>query len=128
MTKLDTLPLNHEQAKAHYGWRKEVSMGIPAIAERVFALRGQTYRGCGYHYGMERRLGVLLSRINDYSSPLLVHDPMVDEIAYEELIELVAKAEWSVDHGGADPEGPGGPWGPSAEDASSPHPQSPDTR
>jgi hypothetical protein len=38
-------------------WRKTESDKIPALAARIFALRGKMYMGRGFHWSMEKKLG-----------------------------------------------------------------------
>jgi len=73
--------------------RNELRHALPALAKRVFALRDTTYPGCGFHWSMEKAIGVLLRRVNDFDSPFNDDALMVCEVAYEQLLEDVAKAE-----------------------------------
>lgn len=54
----------HNSIKKYTKWRKRVNKGLPALANRVFALRGTSYLGCGFHYDLERQLGNLISGVN----------------------------------------------------------------
>lgn len=54
----------HNSIKKYTKWRKRVNKGLPALANRVFALRGTGYIGCGFHYDLERQLGNLISGVN----------------------------------------------------------------
>ena len=73
--------------------RRELQNKLPAVAMRVFALRGKPYQGHGYHWGMEKSIGYLLSKVNDYDSKFDHMDQMTMEILYEELLERVDTAE-----------------------------------
>jgi hypothetical protein len=84
-------------------WRARTCNTIPALATRVFALRDVYYLGCGYHWNMERSLGVCLARLNDYDSdmscpdgPIAKGKQVVLRALVEELCKQVIKAEASA--------------------------------
>lgn len=49
-------------------WRRRATNRMPELAARVFALRTRGYRGCGFHWGMEKQLGYVLHRVSDYDT------------------------------------------------------------
>lgn len=56
------------ELKKFDAWRKAQNATVPALAARVFALRGRMYAGAGFHWGMERHLGKVLALLNDFDS------------------------------------------------------------
>lgn len=89
-------PLPDEMATAHYAWREQVNQHLPDIAARVFALRAKAYRGCGFHYGLERELGYVLARMNDYETPLTFFATMVEKVRTKGLVRQLIRAEFSA--------------------------------
>lgn len=84
-------------------WKRRTARSLPTLAARVFALRGKLYPGCGGHYDMERRLGAVMMRFNDYNSAQDVSDRITMELAAEELYRDVALAERSIIDGQSTP-------------------------
>lgn len=54
------------ELEKYNNWRKRANEHLPSLARRVFALRYVHYNGCGFHWGMERTLGYLISKMNDF--------------------------------------------------------------
>lgn len=81
----------HETNKKHDKWRNRVKKGLPELANRVFALRGTGYNGCGFHYDLERQLGVIIKEVNsvnvDTFKPTMM---LLIEIATERLYNKLA--------------------------------------
>jgi hypothetical protein len=71
---------------AHYQWRKKVNEEIPALASRVFALRGKIYNGCGFHYYLEHRLGLIMADINSTIGRLTFELVIKDQVSYEAFV------------------------------------------
>lgn len=85
-----------EETRKLYAWRRRAARGLPALAGRVFALRGKRYPGCGFHYALERRLGLVLADLNNFDRPLTCADQLCSEIGTEELYRDVRLAERGV--------------------------------
>lgn len=84
----------HKRDKKHDKWRNRVKKGLPELARRVFALRGAGYTGCGFHYDLERRLGVIVKEVNSVSVETFKPTRMLlIEIATERLYCELAKIE-----------------------------------
>lgn len=81
-----------DQAKV-YAWRRRAARNLPALAVRVFALRGKLYPGCGFHYALESQLGWVLHDLNSFDKRMTDADNMVSEIALEELYRNTRRAE-----------------------------------
>ncbi len=86
---------NYEFNMRNERW-KEVQQGLPDLGKRIFELRGKHYEGCGFHYGLEKSIGYLLWKVNDFDKSLNPVDCVVLEVLYEELCEQVVKAELSL--------------------------------
>ena len=56
-------------------------------------MRGKTYKGCGFHYGQEKSLGVLLRDLNNFDQKLEGDQLLVLEVIYEDLVETVTGIE-----------------------------------
>jgi hypothetical protein len=54
-------------------WRKRTTRSLPQLAQRIFALRGKGYRGCGLQWSLERELGRCIASLNDYDDGDLYH-------------------------------------------------------
>jgi hypothetical protein len=102
-------PIDESVEKKHYAWRKAVATSMPELCARVFALRGTGYYGSGTHYELERRLGSLMSRVNDPGQPFGYEHVVGEELLHEELLEAIAQAEWSI-HNDGSPTDAGAPW------------------
>lgn len=76
-------------------WRKRVNKRLPGIAARIFALREVAYSGFGYHWELERRLGNIISLINDYDRIYHITDQVGIEVSVYMLFKDVDKAEKS---------------------------------
>jgi hypothetical protein len=88
--------IDPEKAKKHYDWRRRINKHVPRLATRVFALRGKSYMGCGYHYAMESRLGKMIARMNDHENVITVLDTILDKLLVEELVRSIVRAEFSA--------------------------------
>ncbi len=89
-----TIEARHRRDKKHDKWRIRVKKGLPELARRVFALRGTGYTGCGFHYELERQLGVIIKEVNSVSVETFKPTRMLlIEIATEHLYRELAKIE-----------------------------------
>ncbi len=79
---------DRETGLAYYRWVKKVQKHLPELARRVFDLRGKHYMGCGFHYGLEKLLGNVISALNDYSS----HRQGQEEFTFKILTEINVRA------------------------------------
>lgn len=81
-------------------WVKKQLVIIPELASRVFALRNKPYMGCGFHYDMEKRLGDVISRLNNvdyYQNPNEIFMFRIcTEVLLKALLKSVAEAEASL--------------------------------
>jgi hypothetical protein len=89
-------PMNAEQ-KEFREWRRRLNAGLPELAARIFALRGRTYSGCGFHYGLECDLGQVLAAVNDYTRTFDLAAQIGLSVQSEMLHQSVARAEASAD-------------------------------
>ena len=68
----DELMLEYErylkESKRFNAWRDRAVDQLPSLSKRVFGLRHRTYEGCGFHYDLEKTLGFLIWRLNDFQS------------------------------------------------------------
>lgn len=75
-------------------WRKEVRKTLPNLSRRIFALRGTHYNGCGFQWGLEKNLGIVIYEINNcnkrYDKPI---DRIIVEVDHEQLLEQLEKIE-----------------------------------
>jgi hypothetical protein len=83
-------------------WRQAEADKMPALAARVFALRNKMYTGCGFHWGMERDLGVIIARLNDYDTDYYHGTEALArqiglEVHLEQLYKHVEQAEKSAE-------------------------------
>lgn len=89
------------QLRMYDRWVKRANMRIPELASRVFALRNEHYVGCGFHHGLERKLGNLISKLNDYddcprsSKDVFMHRVII-QTAMRHLYKEVVDAENSI--------------------------------
>lgn len=56
---------NGDNVKEYIKWRERAARSLPSISIRVFALRKQSYSGCGFHYLLERQLGIAISSVQN---------------------------------------------------------------
>jgi hypothetical protein len=89
-------PLSDAAVTAHYAWRDKVNAHLPAVAARVFALRGVMYRGAGFHYGLESQVGQILHRVNDYNNPVTFLRATMDRVIWKLLLRTLVTAEFSA--------------------------------
>ena len=88
--------VDSKEAKKHYAWRKRVKKNLPALAERVFALRKKFYAGCGFHYELEKNLGKVIAMMNDFGTILTIEREILEECLVGELNRSVKEAENSA--------------------------------
>lgn len=80
-------------------WRKQAANDLASLAARVFALRGTGYYGSGFHWSLEKRLGYVMLKLNDYDDGSIYHDPAAEMLQdslmlfVSLLYEDVAEAE-----------------------------------
>ena len=53
-------------SKEFNDYRDQVNNELPELSRKIFDFRHVTYLGCGFHWALEKRLGTLISMINDY--------------------------------------------------------------
>ena len=83
-----------QELKKFNKWRKETGKTLPDLAKRVFALRGKSYMGCGFHWGLEKDLGWIIATMNDFDKSYRDLDTrMIVEIRHEQLIERIEEIE-----------------------------------
>lgn len=83
-----------KEIKEFNKWRREKNKLLPDIANRVFKLRGQSYRGCGFHYAMENELGYCISMLNDFNRGYRdIADQLVAKVKFEGLVSDLEKVE-----------------------------------
>lgn len=83
-------------------WRKRAANGLPKLCARVFALRTLSYMGCGFHWSIERDLGIVIAQVNDYDDGRFYNtfeacvSQMVLQVKTQALYRTVKKAEESA--------------------------------
>jgi hypothetical protein len=78
-------------------WRDRSIAGLPALSKRVFALRKKMYMGCGFHWSLEKELGMVIFDLSNYDK---YPDTMLQicmEVNLAHLYKEVAKAEKSAE-------------------------------
>lgn len=96
-----TMPSNEEllrerkEDRKFEKWRKGVNAHLPNLSQRIFALRGILYQGCGFHYDLERQLGRVIMEINNYNDPTRPYyhqrEKIVNRIGLEVLVDSLFK-------------------------------------
>jgi hypothetical protein len=90
-----------KESKEFNAWRDRAIEQLPALADRVFKLRKSVYRGCGFHYSIEKTLGYLLWKLNDFEAyPLDIREMaahrIVMKVHLNGLFKDVIKAEKDI--------------------------------
>ena len=88
-------PLTGERFVGEKNERDLIAEKLPELASRVFALRTQHYKGCGFHWSLVRSIGGLLELANSRESEITLTDSIALEVGYESLVESVTAAESS---------------------------------
>lgn len=73
--------------KTYREWRKQANEQLPALAARVFALRGVAYAGYGFHYALEESLGKVIAQV---ASPEII-PTLAQSVAIQAGFELLEK-------------------------------------
>jgi hypothetical protein len=90
-----------EETKKYELWRNRANKQIPDISKRVFNLRNTFYTGCGVHYSLERTLGYVILKLNDFDNypitfeSMFIHRSGV-QLHLNHLFKKVVKAENEV--------------------------------
>lgn len=87
---------NIDDARKFNQWRDRINTQIPELANRVFSLRRKFYKGCGFHYSLEKTLGTVTKGLNNHDEQWDFADRLVFEVVVEGLIERVIAAEKSI--------------------------------
>lgn len=88
---------NDDHVKKYTKWRERAAKNLPDISMRVFALRKQLYSGCGFHYSLERQLGIAISRVQNVNSEAFENMQMIlTELVVTQLYKDVVKIEKEV--------------------------------
>ena len=92
-----------QKAKEYNKWARGAKRNLLVnLSPKVYNLGIKGYTGCGFHYGMEQRLGNLICKLVFRWEPDINHfDALGDEFAesivtrilYENLVEDIEKAE-----------------------------------
>lgn len=90
-----------DQTWLYEKWARRANKQIPNLASRIFALRGKSYPGWGFHYWMERKLGNIIAKLNDYDDcpqePIKMFTRrIVMKTAVNGLFKEIVKAERSI--------------------------------
>jgi len=98
MTDIQNYELEQKLDREYEEWVTKQLIIIPELASRVFALRSKPYTGCGVHYAMEKRLGDVISRLNncEYTPQETLMFRICTEVILTALLKSVAEAEASV--------------------------------
>lgn len=87
----------HERKIKYIKWCYRVRKKLPELANRVFALRTELYNGCGFHYDMERQLGVVIGNVNSVSTEIFKPTSMImTEIVTTDLYRELARIEKEI--------------------------------
>lgn len=86
-----------KQFREFDAWRERVRESLPDTAQRVFALRGRGYFGCGFHWYMEKELGRVIHDLNNHDrSWRSVADQITVQFLTQSLFNSLVKAEKSA--------------------------------
>jgi len=88
---------NSRETKKFNRWRKDIGKTLPELSTRVFNLRGTGYTGCGFHWGLEKDLGKIISTMNDFDrsySDWSLRQTV--EVVYECFIERLEEIESEI--------------------------------
>lgn len=90
-----------KESKEFNAWRDRAVDQLPALAARIFKLRISVYGGCGFHYSLEKTLGYLLWKLNDFQAyPLDIREMVayrvVMKVQLNGLFKDVIKAEKKI--------------------------------
>ncbi|QRE77361.1 hypothetical protein [Methylobacterium aquaticum] len=90
-----------EARKAHSEWMDRLSKGLPELAARVFALRGELYMGCGFHWSLESRLGRVITIATNVDADVwhgknAFANRIVDKVVVNQFYKDVARIEASL--------------------------------
>lgn len=87
----------HERDIKYVKWCYRVRKRLPELANRVFALRTELYNGCGFHYALERQLGVVIRNVNSVSTEIFKPTSMImTEIVTTDLYRELARIEKEI--------------------------------
>lgn len=87
----------HERDIKYAKWCYRVRKKLPELANRVFALRTELYNGCGFHYDLERQLGVVIRNVNSVSTEIFEPTSMImTEIVTTDLYKGLARIEKEI--------------------------------
>jgi hypothetical protein len=90
---MDELQNTHEIKKFNK-WRKNIGKTLPELATRVFNLRRKGYTGCGFHWGLEKDLGWVISTMNNFDKSYLDWNlRLIVEVVYEHFIGRLEEIE-----------------------------------
>lgn len=93
----ELIKAQHEREIKYIKWVFRVKKRLPELANRVFALRKELYNGYGFHYDMERQLGVVIRNVNSVSTEVFKPTSMImTEIITTGLYRELAKIEKEI--------------------------------
>lgn len=88
---------NDDNVKEYIKWRERVARNLPSISIRVFALRKQSYSGCGFHYSLERQLGIAISNVQNVNHEAFESMQMIlTKLVVTQLYNDVTKIEQEI--------------------------------
>lgn len=92
--------VERDAQEKHAEWMRRTGKELPALADRVFALRGTGYMGSGFGWDLERRLGRVIASVNDFEGDIwhgrkALASQVVAQLAVKQLYLDVAEAEQS---------------------------------
>ena len=105
MESIEEIRKQKKEADEFTEWRKEVNEKLPELSRKIFALRSVMYKGCGFHWSLEKSLGSVIREINNYDAGSgYYHDKdcvcnrIVLKVCVEHLFEDVERIEKEIGH------------------------------
>lgn len=76
--------------------RENMRRDVPGLIARVFALRGRTYRGSGFHWNLEKRVCRLAASLSDFDTKYDGEQAVEDELSFQDVQRSLEAAEGQV--------------------------------
>ena len=94
---MDNDPILPEESRKQYrAWQRAVAADLPALAQRLFGLRGKPFSGHGMRYQLEKSFGKVVVAVSSIDRVPTLSESLINQVIYDGFLEDLAAAEASA--------------------------------
>lgn len=91
------IPITKESKISFHKWRRRAIEAIPIISNKIFSLRNKMYKGCGFHWHLEKQLGYCIHALQNFDAyPKCETEIMILQMTFNDLFKQVSNIEKEI--------------------------------